>query len=123
MRMSDTVPSDEKQAPSEMVERVARAICLHRGIDPNGRESLLIPGEGARGVFGWQMYAAEAAVAIIAHVTALDKAGYAIVPQEPTEAMVDHGQGALDYTPIFRCEAQAIKVWRAMVGAALGGKP
>jgi len=50
-------------------------------------------------------------------MTAIEAAGYAIVPVEPTKKMIDFGQGALDCVPINRCVQQACQVYRAMIEA------
>lgn len=42
--------------------------------------------------------------------------------REPTDGQTEHGQAALDYTPIKDCEQQAKQVWGAMIDAALEGK-
>ena len=63
-----------------------------------------------------------AQVAIAAHQSALSSAGYVIVPREPTEAMWDAGDGALemDYSwTLAECRA----VWTAMLDAFLKENP
>ena len=66
---------------------------------------------------GW----AEAARIRAQVLTALDSAGYVVVPREPTEAMIDayfdrlHALG-------FHAGMNATAAWSAMIDAAKGGR-
>lgn len=87
----------------DMVERVARAICLANGNDPDG---------GGFGNAGWREYLTEsrAAIEAMSEVTGpMGLAGYA--------AWDNFGQDAL-LGPV-----ELIAIWRAMVTAALEGRP
>lgn len=59
-------------------------------------------------------------------VAALAEAGYAIVPREPTEAMIDAGCAVP--APFGETDGEwgppdPEDIWRAMIAAALGEKP
>lgn len=63
---------------------------------------------------GWQKSMRESARAA---VSALEKAGYAIVPREPTEAMLKAGR---DVAPHWHDDPMTppIEYWQAMIAAA-----
>lgn len=87
--MPNTHDGPEKQAPS-IVQVLARAICRSRGVDPDARESGLVPGRPADGGFGWQVFGERAARETVA---LLEAAGYRIVPVEAArvERCAEHG--------------------------------
>jgi hypothetical protein len=88
---------------SDIVEVMARAICDRVGPCSFDRTCAEV-GASCR-----EQRITEARAAI----AALDAAGFAIVPKEPTEAMVIAGNGTLE-------TVQADDVYRAMLAAAKG---
>lgn len=88
-----------------MVERVAKAM-----FDSFQETQVAHPHRNAwnsRIGLGLQPYYREAARAAIRAL------------REPTEEMLERGQGCLDFTPIKDCVDQARKVWVGMIWAAL----
>ena len=88
---------DVKSPPSEMIERVARAIFAveHEGDNPDGVFSTYTPHRGSRNFYpGWKMYEESARAAIAAM-------------REPTEAMI-----AFAYLG-------PVTSWKAMIDQAL----
>ncbi len=103
-------------------ERVARAICLSLGHNPLGRLEV-----GDETIWRWEAYQPAARAAIEAYKAALADAGMVIVPEEPTEAMLD--SGGRERSPLaprmdgpnipgqtFRYKAGDI--WKAMIAEA-----
>lgn len=82
---------------SEIVERVAKAMFRSLDADPRfvGRADLSPEHPG------WAEYIHQAAAAIEAHKAALAEAGFVIVPQEPTDAMIDAGAAVAGRKVIF----------------------
>ncbi len=95
--MSDSKTSPDKQAPRKAICAIERALDL-----------LIQPGETTQ---------YELAANIAAE---LERAGYRVVPAEPTETMLAEGAELLldGRLEIEAAEANARGVWRAMVGAA-----
>ena|SRR5690242_8454900 len=96
-------------AESEMIERVARALCQRNCGHIGGPDAeSLVPGKK-----NWVFHTDDAR----AGFAALEEAGYVIVPREPTEAMVDAARDprVANGSPISK---GAHEVWRAMIGAA-----
>lgn len=97
---------------ADMVESVARAIADSRAGDDEGefealRDLVDFSGENkARSVF---LEAARAAL------SALNEAGFVVVPREPTEAMVEAGDARLDAEQGWDLS----DIWSAMLSAAL----
>lgn len=87
---------------NEMIERVARALTLHEGSDPDGPTTI------ADRPKRWMLVIEDARAAIEAM-------------REPTEAMVAHAHEEFDLAPfgIFPGPFTLEKVWRAMVDEAL----
>lgn len=83
-------------ADESMVERVARALCVRAGHDPDE-----IQYRGTEEIrSGWEAYADDVRAAIRAL-------------REPSEAMVSSGMAEIDHDGAGDC-------WRAMIDAALG---
>jgi hypothetical protein len=100
---------------SEMVERVARAMCAARGIDPDRRpkriDSISFGGAGktktSLGPAEWETKAIEARAAIAEM-------------REPTEAMIEAGRQEDNWCQVEGQEPQP-DIWRAMIDAAQSG--
>ncbi len=95
----------------KLIEAMARSIALAAGAY-----------EGPE--FDWRAYEGEAQAALAAHEAWLEAQGIAVVPVEPTEAMIDAGH-ALD--PLG-CDVQPDsagdiygRIWFGMIQAARGG--
>lgn len=91
-----------------MVERVARALWEARSDDERAWEEVS-PGER-------KVTLRRARTAIAAHIAALSEAGYAIVPREPTEEMLQRGLAA--WGGFAKSGNKLCAAYRAMIGAA-----
>lgn len=89
---------------TDIIEIMARAMCLDDGNDPDA--------DFVGGAKKWEAYAHDAGIC----VAALTEAGFAIVPVEPTEAMADAGYGVLaDADDRMLAYRDASDVYRAMI--------
>ena len=96
---------------SEMVEMMARA----------GFASHHIRRRLPASVKAWEVTGVEWTAAAQAMVDALTKAGYAIVPREPTEAMIAAYLELYSTNPAF-VDVGTGDYWRAMIDAALASE-
>ncbi len=94
---------------SELVDRVARALCEADNYPPDDCH--------ADGTPQWHGWKPEARAAIAAHEAALKDAGLVIVPREPTEAM----QEAAEHTYVYLEDSDFVEMWRAAIDEALRG--
>jgi len=91
----------------DLVERLARAICLDLGDDPDELCVLIAGREGTRPA--WEGFVSTT-TAVLAEIEA---AGYAVVPVEPTAEMEAAGNEPLSWVM-----TSAGTVWRAMLAAS-----
>jgi hypothetical protein len=96
-------------------EIIARAMCAESGLDPDTLET----SNGDRAAPMWMNWEMDA----IAAVKALTSAGYAIVPVEPTERMLDHGSYYEDDDVSLKLAEGEVSrnVWKAMIEASFPG--
>lgn len=90
-------------------ERVARALAIADGKDPDAPAWVTYPGAHASGICWRDQYGAKARAAIKEHLAALADAGLVIAPREPSVAAQDIGNEAI------REEKKAGYVYRAMI--------
>jgi hypothetical protein len=88
---------------NEMIERVARALAVSRGVDPDRPHAI-----GRDGVLQlmWDLYVPDAKFAVSAM-------------REPTEGMAAAGELAARAEGAHDCEVEMSDVYRAMIDAAL----
>lgn len=95
------------------LEAAARALCIQDDVDPDG----VSYDRTGRDFPNYYVVTAEAEAAITAYISAIEEAGFVVVPREPTEAMFAKGQDVVDDASAVGCHPDPDDIYRAMLAA------
>ena len=99
----------------ELIETMARAICIESGYEPDSADHETLPdNESIDGWRNWFGFKSESMAAL----TAIETAGLAIVPVEATNAMICAGVSERHIRRVpFAWNKATVSVYRAMIEA------